>query len=366
MIIILSRYVLAFVTIASMSHAHIVEQFYLSIEATGPEWRIDITFDASYAFEERRDDPNTPQPERSWLVEMDPEEHKKVREGAEEYLRKAISFQHDGAEHPFTLTFPGFEKSPPEFPELFTGGAYLIVRLEGTLPEWQGGELKIAVSSEVRPNFILVSQAGDDTNFKVVSPGGSQSVFTLNREGLGLLWLGFRHIAPEGTDHILFILALFLIARKWRPLVAQSLSFTIGHSLSLGLAVWGVISIESLPGAFLIESLIALTIAALAIENIFRKELQPKRIFIVFLFGLIHGLGFAGSLAAILQSTPDLISSLVLVNLGVELAQISLLTAAWLITIRWWRSEHYQKTRLAASLAIAFIGLYWTIERLIT
>ncbi len=366
MIEILSRFVLAFVAIASMSRAHIVEQFYLSIEETGPEWRIDITFDASYAFEELRDDPYTPQPERSWLMEMNPRQHQKLRKGAEEYLREAISFQHNGAEHPFTLSFPNFESSPPEFPKLATGGAYLIVRLEGTIPEWQGGELKLVVSPEVRPNFILVSQAGDEANFEIVFPGGSQSVFTLNRGKLGLLWLGFRHVIPDGPDHILFILALFLMARKWRPLVAQSLSFTIGHSLSLGLAIWGVIPIKSLPGAFLIEPLIALSIAALAIENIFRKELRTKRIFIVFLFGLIHGLGFAGSFAAVLQSTPNLFSSLILANIGVELAQISVLAAAWLITIRLWRSEHYQKARLAASLVIAGSGLYWTIERLIT
>ncbi|MDB2673629.1 HupE/UreJ family protein [Akkermansiaceae bacterium] len=366
MIVIISRYVLAFVVIASMSRAHIVEQFYLSIEETGPEWKIDITFDASYAFEELRDDPNSPQPERSWLVEMEPKEHQNLREGAEDYLKQAISFHHDGEEAPFTISFPDFQSSPPDFPKLATGGAYLIVRLEGSIPEWQGGELKLAVSPEVRPNFILVSQAGDDANFEIVSPSESQSVFTLNRGRLALLWMGFRHVIPDGPDHILFILALFLMARKWRPLVAQSLSFTIGHSLSLGLAIWGVVSIKSLPGAFLIEPLIALSIAALAIENIFRKELQTKRIFIVFFFGLIHGLGFAGSLAAILQSTPNLFSSLVLANIGVELAQVSVLAAAWLITIRWCRNEHYQKFRLAASLVIAATGLYWTIERLIT
>ncbi|MDB4652900.1 HupE/UreJ family protein [Akkermansiaceae bacterium] len=366
MIVSLLRRFLILIAAVSTANAHIVEQFYLSIEETGPEWQIDVTFDASYAFKRLRNDPNTPQPERSWLLEMSTDEHQDLRLGAKSYLKQAISFHHDGKATPFSISFPGFETTPPQFPELATGGAYLIIRLEGTIPEWQGGELDLAVSSKVRPNFILARNARSETNFEVIAPGESKAVFNLDRGRLAILWLGFRHVIPDGLDHIFLILALFLMVRKWRPLLAQSLSFTIAHSLSLALAVSGIISITTLPGAFLIEPLIALSIAALALENIFRKELQTKRLFIVFFFGLIHGLGFAGSLGAILQNEHSLLSSLILANLGVEFAQISVLALAWLVTVRWWTSTHYQKARLVASSIIAAFGIYWTIERLIT
>lgn len=364
MIAFLLRRILAFAVVTSAVSAHVVEQFYLSVEETGSEWCIDVTFDASYAFEELRDDPNSPQPESSWLVSMNEAQFEELRGGAEKFLRQAISFHHDGRETPFTISFPDFDSTPPRFPQLSAGGAYVTIRLEGTIPAWQGGELNLTVSPDIRPNFILAKTTDGEIHLEVVSPGGSKPIFFLDRGRLALLWLGFRHVVPDGFDHILFILALFLMARKWRPLLAQSLAFTIAHSLSLGLVVFGAITIETLPGSTLIEPLIALSIAALAIENLLRKELHTKRLVVVFLFGLIHGLGFAGSLGAVLQNEPRLFSSLVLANLGVELAQISVLAATWLATMQWSQSASYQKTRMASSLVIAAIGVYWTIERL--
>lgn len=346
--------------------AHLVEQFYLSLEETGTTWRIDVTFDASYALPELCDDPDSPQPERAWLLGMNPQQHREIQQGAESYLRQALTFTIGGRETPFTTTFPDFEFTPPRFPELATGGAYLTVRLEGHLQNWQRGDLSLAISPTVRPDFVLHMKRDGESQFQILAPGENKPVFNLDQGLLPILILGYRHVIPDGLDHVLFIFALFLMARAWRPLLAQSLAFTLAHSITLGLAISGFINLSKLPGAFLIEPLIALSIVALALENIFRQKVQKRRLLIVFLFGLIHGLGFAESLGSVLQKDSQLLGSLIVANLGVELAQITLLAALWIGTIVWWKSKFYQQCRLAACLLIAAIAISWTIERLIT
>ena len=103
--------------------------------------------------------------------------------------------------------------------------------------------------------------------------------------------IGFAHILPMGTDHILFVLVLFLSSLRVRPLLFQISAFTIAHTATLGLAASGVIT----PLPSIIEPLIALTIAWAALENIVFEETQAWRPLLVFGFGLIHGMGFAGA-----------------------------------------------------------------------
>ena len=106
------------------------------------------------------------------------------------------------------------------------------------------------------------------------------------------LWLGYTHILPKGLDHILFVLGLFLLSAQLKPLLLQVTSFTIAHSITLGLSMYGIVSLPSR----IVEPLIALSIAYVAIENLVTRELKPWRIALVFMFGLLHGLGFAGVL----------------------------------------------------------------------
>ena len=108
-------------------------------------------------------------------------------------------------------------------------------------------------------------------------------------ETLGLyMTIGIGHILPDGADHILFVLAVFLASVRVKALVWQISAFTVAHTVTLGLAAVGFIT----PSAALVEPLIAFTIAFVAIENLVFKEMSAWRPVVVFAFGLIHGLGF--------------------------------------------------------------------------
>ena len=106
------------------------------------------------------------------------------------------------------------------------------------------------------------------------------------------LVLGYTHILPKGLDHILFVLGIFLLSPRVKPMLLQVTAFTIAHSITLGLSIYGVVSLPSR----VVEPLIALSIAYVAIENLVTRELKPWRLALVFMFGLLHGLGFAGVL----------------------------------------------------------------------
>ena len=106
------------------------------------------------------------------------------------------------------------------------------------------------------------------------------------------LQLGFVHIVPEGLDHILFVLGIFLLTTRLRPILVQVTAFTIAHSVTLGLTMYGVVALRPR----IVEPLIALSVAYVAIENIVTSKLTPWRPAVVFCFGLLHGMGFAGVL----------------------------------------------------------------------
>lgn len=106
------------------------------------------------------------------------------------------------------------------------------------------------------------------------------------------LRLGFSHIIPLGLDHMLFVLGIFLLSRRLRSMLLQVTAFTVAHSITLALSIFGVVSVAP----FVVEPLIAMSIAYVAIENIVISDLKPWRVVVVFAFGLLHGLGFAAVL----------------------------------------------------------------------
>src|SRR6185503_8130840 len=118
--------------------------------------------------------------------------------------------------------------------------------------------------------------------------------------------LGFMHILPLGFDHILFILGIFFLNPNLKSTLLQATAFTLAHSITLGMAAAGVI--HPLPSV--IEPIIALSIAFIAIENIFVTSLKWRRILVVFGFGLVHGMGFAGALAEIGLPQDNLLNSI--------------------------------------------------------
>ncbi len=176
------------------------------------------------------------------------------------------------------------------------------------------------------------------------------------------LKLGFSHIIPEGPDHILFIIGLCMLSSRLSILLWQATAFTVAHTVTLILSMKGLILIPS----SVIEPIIALSIAFVAIENLVIKELKPWRIAVVFLFGLIHGMGFASSLNELGLPPNAFYTSLISFNIGVELAQILIIGTVYLCVIKTMGDKTwYRKFAVyPVSACIALIALYWTFTRL--
>jgi hydrogenase/urease accessory protein HupE len=174
--------------------------------------------------------------------------------------------------------------------------------------------------------------------------------------------LGFEHIVPKGIDHILFVLGLFLLSVKLRPLLLQVTAFTLAHSITLGLTIYGVISLSP----SVVEPLIALSIVAVGIENMFVKTVKIRRVVVVFLFGLLHGMGFAGVLSQLGLPESDFATALVFFNIGVEAGQLFVIAVAFLCVFWLLRKQqlYRQWVVIPVSALISLIGLYWTYERL--
>ena len=179
--------------------------------------------------------------------------------------------------------------------------------------------------------------------------------------GLYLL-LGFRHILPLGFDHILFVLSLFLLSPKLKPILWQSTAFTLAHTVTLGLAMYGIIK----PSPAIVEPLIALSILYVALENIFSPRLKASRIIVVFLFGLIHGMGFAGVLQELGLPEKSYLTSLVTFNIGVEAGQVAIILAAWFLVARWFKDPAVYRRIVIIPLSaiIALTALCWTFQRI--
>jgi hydrogenase/urease accessory protein HupE len=175
------------------------------------------------------------------------------------------------------------------------------------------------------------------------------------------LALGYTHILPKGLDHILFVLGIFLLSRKIKPVLAQVTAFTVAHTLTLALTIYGVVSLPS----SIVEPLIALSIAYVAIENLFTRELKRRRIALVFLFGLLHGMGFAGVLSELGLPRAEFLPALISFNLGVEGGQLTVIAAAFLLVGLPFRgrSWYHRRVVVPASCAIAAVGLFWSVQR---
>ena len=176
------------------------------------------------------------------------------------------------------------------------------------------------------------------------------------------LSLGFTHVLPLGFDHILFILCLFFLNSNVRSVVLQCTVFTIAHSITLGLTAASII----LPPSVWVEALIAFSIVIAAVENILHSQLSRWRLLIVFIFGLVHGMGFATALSEIGMPTQHFFAALLAFNVGVELGQIAIILLAWFGLAKWLHQKPWYKTRIVYPLSslMACIALYWTIQRL--
>lgn len=173
---------------------------------------------------------------------------------------------------------------------------------------------------------------------------------------------GFLHVLPLGFDHILFITSLFFLNSNLKSVVIQCSVFTLAHSITLFLSVYQII----LPNSTIVEPLIALSIVFTSLENIFRNEISQWRLLLIFLFGLIHGMGFATALQDLGIAKNNFIASLLSFNVGVEIAQLFIILILYFGIAYWCKNKAWYKTKIvyAISSLIACIALYWSIDRI--
>jgi hypothetical protein len=255
------------------------------------------------------------------------------------------------------------------------GSRGLVLAASGPVPRG-AGSFDIGIDLPAGASYFVCIAPDGSEQAQWITPGsrshpcaiGGATSMVLPRPEAGAvlrqyLALGFTHIVPWGADHILFVLGLFLLARGFRPLLTQVTAFTIAHSVSLGLAAAGLVSIP----ARVVEPLIAVSIVVIAVENVFAQNVSTRRTLLVFAFGLLHGLGFAGVLREMGLPPGRFFVALFSFNVGVEAGQLFVILSAFAL-VGWWtkrRSWYRSFIVVPASLAIAGVGLLWAIERLV-
>ena len=271
--------------------------------------------------------------------------------------------------------FCGLDSQVPEQLDSFRfDGEHLIIDLGwlcgGTdLPTRYSVSLFQEVDAQSRH---VVSVSGDQNFVELLSLGNQEISLSTQQHSwwdlvLKFIMAGIEHIAI-GLDHIAFLIAVIVLGRTFWPLFKVITAFTIAHSITLTLSVLNVVSIP----AGVIEPLIALSIVYVAVENFFVKDLE-RRYWVTFMFGLIHGFGFASVLRDFGLPQDGLIWALGSFNVGVELGQLAIV----LVAIAGWRlmtilpffvssEQGIIRKRRASLLISAFVGLLgfgWFVER---
>lgn len=361
------------------SYSHQVDSVELEFLRLPGEWALEGLLDIAYMLPDTRGVEGAPPLFRPDVMAASAEEHAHIRKTAESTMRKLLELRFDGKSLPWTIQFPDFEKKPLVLPPETGDWALMRTRISTKIPS-SPGKLEIFWHDDLESELIVIIEEGDQgIGLLSISSGMSAAILektstaggdadnvvseeTYQQPNYFNSWVisGFRHVVPLGLDHLLFILGLFLLVPKLKPLLGQSLLFTFAHSITLALTVFGILSFP----IRLIEILIAASIAWIGIENVIVKRLKPSRLGVIFIFGLLHGMGFASVLGEKLANYPDenLILPLVGFNLGVELAQVSVLIIAFLVL--WPFRRFTPQVRVVGSLLVAAAGLFWMFERI--
>ena len=236
---------------------------------------------------------------------------------------------------------------------------------EGALPS---GASAVTVQAPDWGDFILRGTGENEAYSEFLQGQTSQPIAVMGKTERGFgevfvqyLGVGFEHIVPLGLDHILFVVGLFLLAPRIRPLLWQVTAFTLAHTVTLAL---GALDVVRVPGS-VVEPLIALSIVFVAVENILARGLSPWRPMLVFAFGLLHGLGFASVFEAYGIPEGQFTASLLAFNIGVEGGQLLVLAVCFALVGLPFRDRPWYRAAVTVpgSLLVGAIGLYWTLVR---
>lgn len=320
------------------------------------------------------------------LKEMNDTEKNALRKQAQDYVKQHLEFWFKPLkiDPDFKYTFTGFDNKKLEKIE---DSVMITGEWKTKVPKGiEGYQIKALKSGKIDVQFLnhIDNKALD--RIHVLFPGETSFLLDLSKltamvptaspensvaleSTTGDRWAtlgtflrqGFVHVVPLGLDHILFVLGLFFLSREWRPLLYQVTMFTLAHTITLGLATMGLVNVS---GA-IVEPIIAASIAFIAIENIFRPKYTHWRLLVVFIFGLIHGLGFAGALGELSLPPASLVIGLLGFNIGVEFGQLAVIGIAFAATA-WLKEEKKYRDFVVVpgSAMIAVLGVYWTFERI--
>jgi len=214
---------------------------------------------------------------------------------------------------------------------------------------WLDGQSRVYTLTGARPKVQLFG-AADDTRGR----GEIASAYTV---------LGIDHILT-GYDHLLFVIALLLLVGFNRRLLLTITAFTAAHSVTLALSALGVLTLRPPP----VEATIALSIMLVAGEALRQRETLARRwpALVAFLFGLVHGLGFAGALKDIGLPENHLWIALLTFNVGVEIGQVMTVVGAYLLYLAARRVPLLRQSRQASLYVIGSLAAYWSIARVMT
>jgi hydrogenase/urease accessory protein HupE len=368
--------------VIGIAEGHAMKQVRAEIRAADGAWNASVWLEAWALYPE--EGPKVPQgtpgdPKMSgnaWVAGLDADDHRVMRETAEEFLRSIFILTLAGENLEASYSFPDYSVERPVLKETEEGAAVVRIDLTGKFPPGVSGPLKLVwnddedepLALEVitprpgkKPKISVMRLAPRDEPTELMTIEASGVVEETKDSTLaGWIAAGFEHILPKGLDHILFILGLFLLQPKWRALLWQSSAFTIAHSITLALAILGIVTVPS----SVVEPLIALSIAYVGLENLWVKELKPWRVALVFGLGLLHGMGFASVMQELDLPEGGILQPLVGFNVGVELGQITVLALAFALTFWWMKKPPFEKFRKIVSGLIGIVGLYWTVERI--
>ena len=359
---------LLFLSFSPSLHAHQVATVELEFQKSDAQWRLLGEMDIAYMLPETRGVPGGLPLSRAATLKSSPAEFARIRKETGNTLSKLLRFTFADQDVAWRVEFPDFEKESFDLPPEAGDIALISVRL--TIDARPGaGELRVHWAGEQETELIILDEESGEPPVSTL-PGGNLMLLKQTDSGKsapvekpltgGWVQSGFHHVLPLGLDHLLFILGLFLLLPKWKPLLGQSLLFTLAHSITLALAVFGVVQV---PGKW-VEVLIAVSIAWVGIENLLTRKLGKQRLILVFCFGLLHGLGFASVLADKLGGIPrdQLTGPLLGFNVGVELAQVTVLCAAFLVL--WPLRKWTQRVQTLGSVFVALAGITWAVQRL--
>lgn len=213
---------------------------------------------------------------------------------------------------------------------------------------WLDGQSRVYTVTAAQPTVRLYGAADD--------PRGIGEIAS------AYLVLGVEHILT-GVDHLLFVVGLLFLVGFRRRLLWTITAFTVAHSLTLASAALGWLTLRSPP----VEACIALSIVLVAAEALHRRETLARRwpALVAFLFGLVHGLGFAGALKDIGLPENHLPVALLTFNVGVELGQLFTVALAWLLWKAASRWPALVRTRTALLYAIGSVAAWWSIARIV-